>query len=191
MINDVVGPLPEPPKGPRYPTPWRVVGSTIFAADEREVISLTAPYASELVTIIKDAVNAYVIRDSSVSGVQYWRRDYTYASPDYHEVSNGRTVRFCDASRDIIEWEDVNRDFSSEFGSCERIRYEDLPDELKWGTVAYYYTLEIESAGVLDPEEVEELKTYVTNFQSEYGFSKTRVFPVYEDDNGDEYWVVL
>lgn len=57
--------------------------------------------------------------------------------------------------------------------------------------MAYYYTLEIESAGVLDPEEVEELKTYVTNFQSEYGFSKTRVFPVYEDDNGDEHWVIL
>lgn len=131
MINDVVGPLPEPPKGPRYPTPWRVVGSTIFAADEKEVMSLTAPYASELVTIIKDAVNAYVIRASRTSGVQYWRRDYAYASPDYHEVSNGRTVRFCDASLDIIQWEAVSRDFLSESDSCKKIRYEDLPDELK------------------------------------------------------------
>lgn len=56
--------------------------------------------------------------------------------------------------------------------------------------MAYYYTLEIQSAGVLTPEEIIGLKTYVTAFESEWGFCKTTVASYYEDEDGDPHPVL-
>lgn len=51
--------------------------------------------------------------------------------------------------------------------------------------MAYYYRVEIESAGVLTPDEIAGLKTYITAFESDWGFSKATVASYYENDDGD------
>lgn len=56
--------------------------------------------------------------------------------------------------------------------------------------MAYYYQVEIESAGVLTPDEIAGLKVYITAFESDWGFSKATVASYYEDEDGDPHPVL-
>lgn len=127
-MNELVGPLPEPPKAPKYPTPWHVIGTTIFAADGKEVLSI-AGTAAGLIPIIKDAVNAFV-QDKLTTRIEYWRDDYQSLPPDYFKVdaATNTLIGYCDTEVSE-EWEDYDEPFHP-LGAVP-IEYKDLPDFLK------------------------------------------------------------
>lgn len=43
MTENLVGPMPEMPKVPKYPTPWYVDEGVIYAANGRTVTSIDTP----------------------------------------------------------------------------------------------------------------------------------------------------
>lgn len=129
-MNELVGPLPEPSEAPKYPTPWKVTGNTIFTADGKEVMTIGGQ-AAALMPIITDAVNAYVNAEANETPLEYWRQDYTFAAPDYYEVYRGRVVRSCDSEAKPIEWEEVESVWEFLQDDCTRIYLNDLPSELK------------------------------------------------------------
>lgn len=122
-MSDLVGPLPEVPDTPRWPTPWRRNGNEIYDATGQYVPVRvwidhdTQSTARELAQIIVGAVNGKYSRNHSAGKPRAyrdaWGDDWWEVAPDMsvhapsRKIAQERFERFgadIGNSRGLLEW---------------------------------------------------------------------------------------